>query len=95
MCFNIVSKRKQGYSPDNFDFVGRITFSYLEADTFPCRAAGAGQGGRSSLFAGRDYWCWGRNKSCTTFTGEKVDTGTSTKTVFHLAMAPFHRPGSS
>ena len=41
------------------------------------------------------YWCSGRNKSCTTFTGEKVVIGTSTSTVFQFAIAPFHNPGNS
>ena len=41
------------------------------------------------------YWCCGRSRSCTTFTGEKVVTGTSTKIVFQHAIAPFHNPGSS
>ncbi len=41
------------------------------------------------------YWCCGLNKSCTTFTGEKVEIGTSTKMVFQSAIAPFQRPGSS
>ena len=58
----------------------------LPASCFRLRASGPG------LAA---YWCCSRSRSWTTFTGEKVVMGTSTKTVFHLAMAPFHSPGSS
>jgi hypothetical protein len=41
------------------------------------------------------YWCSGRSRSCTTFTGENVEMGTSTKMVFQFAIAPFQRPGNS
>ena len=44
------------------------------------------------LFSG---WCAGFSKSFTFFTGLNVSIGTSTKMVVHLAMAPFHKPGSS
>lgn len=47
-----------------------------------------------SLFL-HNYWCWGRNKSVTIFTGEKVEMGTSTKSVFQADIAPFHKPGNS
>ena len=32
---------------------------------------------------------------CTVFMGEKTSEGTSTKRVFHRAIAPFHKPGFS
>ena len=41
------------------------------------------------------FWCWSRKRSFTVFTGLKVVRGTSTKMVFQLLMAPFHKPGSS
>src|SRR5215210_4172350 len=41
------------------------------------------------------YWCSGRNKSSTVLTGANVASGTSTKTVFHSAIAPFQSPGRS
>lgn len=39
--------------------------------------------------------CSFRNRSLTLFTGLNVAKGTSTNTVTHSAMAPFHNPGSS
>ena len=50
---------------------------------------------RIIIYSIRAYWCCGRSKSCTTFTGEKVVIGTSTNMVFHFAIAPFHKPGNS
>src|SRR5947199_5028803 len=41
------------------------------------------------------HWCSSRSKSSTVFTGAKVASGTSTKTVLQPAMAPFQRPGRS
>ena len=41
------------------------------------------------------YWCCSRNRSFTVFTGLNVSSGTSTKMVFQLLIAPFQRPGSS
>lgn len=39
--------------------------------------------------------CIGDNRSQTTLTGVNVVMGTSTKTVFQCAIAPFHSPGRS
>lgn len=47
-----------------------------------------------SLFAFQPA-CAGRSRSLTVFTGLKVRAGTSTKTVFQPAIAPFHSPGRS
>lgn len=41
------------------------------------------------------YWCASLSKSLTVFTGLKVDSGTSTNTVFQSLIEPFHSPGSS
>ena len=41
------------------------------------------------------YWCWSRRRSLTVFTGLKVPSGTSTKTVDQSDIAPFQSPGSS
>lgn len=41
------------------------------------------------------YWCSGRNRSFTVFTGLNVSMGTSTNIVFQSLIAPFHKPGSS
>ena len=39
--------------------------------------------------------CWGRRRSETVFTGLKVASGTSTKSVFQWAIEPFQGPGRS
>jgi len=52
---------------------------------------------RYDFFGFQNYNGWWAvfNKSLTVFTGLKVIKGTSTKTVIHFAIAPFHKPGNS
>src|SRR5687768_2955168 len=48
-----------------------------------------------SVGGGQGVRCSGLGKSSTDLTGANVSSGTSTKTVFQPAMAPFQRPGRS
>src|SRR5207247_11037794 len=73
----------------------------LGSQTAVAAVQGIGLGLGSTVF--RDAYgviamrarCSGRSRSRTVLTGLNVLRGTSTKTVFQRAMAPFHRPGSS
>jgi hypothetical protein len=82
---------RQTYPPCRCDECsGRLTVDFYALSTKISGFERWVKGGQSD-----GGWCSGLSRSKTVLTGLKVILGTSTTTVSHPAIAPFHRPGSS